>query len=47
MRNNNYLSLINFKNFIVRDFFFMNEHDVGCSNFLKILNLNTKHRVHL
>ena len=42
MRNNNYLNLINFKvkNFIIRDFFFLNEHSVGCSNFLDIVSMS-------
>ena len=34
MQNNNHLNLINFKvNFIVRVRVFINEHDVGGSNF--------------
>ena len=34
MRNNIYLSLINFKvNLHFQKLIFINEHDVGCSNF--------------
>ena len=37
MRNNNYLNLINFKVKLHRQslVFFINEHDVGCSNFFE------------
>ena len=46
MRNNNYLSLINFKEKLYRQrIFFINEHDAGCSNWKKKLNI--QHSVHL
>ena len=45
MRNNNYLSLINFKvkTQSSETFFLKNEYDVGCSNFFG--RYNTQHGV--
>ena len=41
MQNHNYLSLINFKIKFHRQrlFFYLNEHDVGCLNFLDVVNM--------
>ena len=46
MRNNDYLSLINFKvKFHCQRLFFINEHYAGCSNMEKKLNI--QHGIHL
>ena len=47
MRNNNYLSLINFKVKFHRQRLFINGHDVECSNIFNVLNMVSRGELEL